>query len=182
MAYWRGEPKVCSVAQPPSVEEEDAKRTHRERQFLMKERIQHIGRIKGLLATQGIYDFRPSRKDWKVRLGDVKTGDGRSLPPRLRAEIDVIANASRLSTKCWQKSTRSAMPESRCRRRRRRQPIGSNALSVSRPSATNRDRPGNGDLLLQIRQPAGRGKLPWVDSQPLPERRHEPGSGHHESR
>jgi hypothetical protein len=44
-----------------------------------------------------------------------------------------VASASRLSTKCWQKSTRSAMPESR-RRRRRRQPIGSNALPVSRPS------------------------------------------------
>lgn len=53
IAYWRGEPKICSVVQPPSIEEEDAKRQHREREFLMKERVQHIGRIKGSLATQG---------------------------------------------------------------------------------------------------------------------------------
>jgi transposase len=57
LALERGEPKVCSIVRVPSVAEEDAKRLHRERQFLMKERIQHIGRIKGLLATQGVRDF-----------------------------------------------------------------------------------------------------------------------------
>ena len=83
MAFWRGEPKVCTVARVPSIEEEDAKRLHRERQFLMKERIQHIGRIKGLLATQGIYTFSPSRKDWLKQLEAMMTGDGRVLPPLL---------------------------------------------------------------------------------------------------
>ena len=96
IAFWRGEPKVCSVVQPPSIEEEDAKRQHREREFLMKERVQHIGRIKGLLATQGVYDFQPSRRDWQSRLGKVVTGDGRPLPPRLAAEID--RHCQRLST------------------------------------------------------------------------------------
>jgi transposase len=88
MAFWRGEPKVCSVVQPPSIDEEDAKRQHREREFLMKERVQHIGRIKGLLATQGVYEFQPSRRDWQSRLAKLITGDGRPLPPRLAAEID----------------------------------------------------------------------------------------------
>jgi transposase len=88
MPFWRGEPKVCSVVQPPTVDEEDAKRLHREREFLMKERVQHIGRIKGLLATQGVYEFQPSRKDWPSRLTKLITGDGRPLPPRLAAEID----------------------------------------------------------------------------------------------
>lgn len=88
MAYWRGEPKVCSIVRSPSVEDEDAKRLHRERQFLMKERVQHIGRIKGLLAAQGVYEFRPERKDWRSRLAEIRTGDGRPLPPRLKAEID----------------------------------------------------------------------------------------------
>jgi transposase len=86
-SFWRGEPKVCSVARPPTVEEEDAKRLHRERQFLVKERVQHIGRIKGLLAAQGIYQFQPGRRDWADRLGELRTGDGRPLPPRLAAEI-----------------------------------------------------------------------------------------------
>ena len=88
IAYWRGEPKVCSVVRPPSIEEEDAKRQHREREFLMKERVQHIGRIKGLLATQGVYDFQPNRRDWESRLSKIVTGDGRPLPPRLALEID----------------------------------------------------------------------------------------------
>ncbi|MEY9181285.1 transposase [Bradyrhizobium sp. USDA 313] len=88
VAFWRGEPKVCSVVQPPSIDEEDAKRQHREREFLMKERVQHIGRIKGLLATQGVYEFQPSRRDWQSRLAKLITGDGRPLPPRLAAEID----------------------------------------------------------------------------------------------
>jgi transposase len=88
IAYWRGEPKVCSMVQPPTVEEEDAKRQHREREFLMKERVQHIGRIKGLLATQGVYDFQPNRKDWQSRLSKIATGDGRPLPPRLAREIE----------------------------------------------------------------------------------------------
>jgi transposase len=86
-SFWRGEPKVCSVARPPTVEEEDAKRLHRERQFLVKERVQHIGRIKGLLAAQGVYHFQPGRRDWVDRLGELQTGDGRPLPPRLAAEI-----------------------------------------------------------------------------------------------
>jgi transposase len=88
MAFCRGEPKVCSVVKPPSVDEEDAKRLHREREFLMKERVQHIERIKGLLATQGVYEFQPGRKDWQSRLAKLVTGDGRPLPPRLTAEID----------------------------------------------------------------------------------------------
>jgi transposase len=88
MAFWRGEPKVCSIERIPSIGEEDAKRLHRERQFLMKERVQHIGRIKGLLATQGVNDFRPGRRDWRRQLETAITGDGRPLPPLLVAEID----------------------------------------------------------------------------------------------
>ena len=86
-AFWRGEPKVCSIVRIPSLAEEDAKRLHRERQFLMKERVQHIGRIKGLLATQGVHDFRPGRKDWARQIETTVTGDGRKLAPLLAAEI-----------------------------------------------------------------------------------------------
>ena len=41
----------------PSIELEDAKRLHRERRRLITERVQHVNRIKGLCATQGIYDY-----------------------------------------------------------------------------------------------------------------------------
>ena len=54
---------------------------------LLKERVRHTNRIKGLLATQGVYDFEPLRPDRLERLGALVTGDGRPLPARLRAEL-----------------------------------------------------------------------------------------------
>src|SRR3954470_5545768 len=88
IAWCRGDRAACHMVQVPSVEREDARRTHRERQRLIAERVQHVNRIKGLLATQGIYDYRPLRRDRWERLEDLRTGDGRELPPRLRREIE----------------------------------------------------------------------------------------------
>jgi transposase len=85
--YLRGEPEACSVVRVPSVEQEDARRLHRERRRLIAERVQHVNRIKGLCATQGIYNFAPLRKDRLARLDGLRTGDGRALPTRLKAEI-----------------------------------------------------------------------------------------------
>ena len=85
--YLRGEPDACSVVRVPSVEEEDAKRLHRERKRLVQERVQHVNRIKGLCALHGIYDYRPLRADRKAQLEGLRTSDGRLLPPRLKAEI-----------------------------------------------------------------------------------------------
>jgi transposase len=76
------------MVQVPSVAREDARRTHRERQRLVAERVQHVNRIKGLLATQGINDYQPLRRDRWARLGEVRTKDGQALPPRLRREIE----------------------------------------------------------------------------------------------
>jgi transposase len=87
MAYLRGEPKVWSVVRVPSVAEEDDRRLHRERDRLITERIQHVNRIKGLCAIHGIYDYQPMRRDRMLRLEQLHTGDGRELPPRLKAEI-----------------------------------------------------------------------------------------------
>jgi transposase len=57
-------------------------------QRLIAERVQHVNRIKGLLATQGIYDYQPLRRDRWERLEELRTGDGRVLPLRLRREIE----------------------------------------------------------------------------------------------
>ena len=86
-AYKRGEPRVRSMVVPPSPEAEDRRRLSRERRTLVKERIGHIDRIKGLLAAQGIADYEPMRRDCRGRLEELRTGDGRPLPPRLKAEI-----------------------------------------------------------------------------------------------
>jgi transposase len=87
MAYLRGEPKVWSVVRVPSVAEEDARRLHRERDRLIEERGQHVNRIEGLCAIQGIYDYRPMRADRLARLEGLRTAQGKELPERLKAEI-----------------------------------------------------------------------------------------------
>jgi transposase len=87
MAWARGERRVCSMVRAPSPEDEDRRRLTRERGTLLKERIQHTNRIKGLLSGQGIRDYNPLRRDRFERLERLRTGDGRELPPILKAEI-----------------------------------------------------------------------------------------------
>jgi transposase len=87
MAWHRGERQVCSMVRVPSIEDEDHRRRGRERERLIKERVQHLGRIKGLLMTQGVRDFQPARHGWQERLGLARTGDGQPLPRCLKAEI-----------------------------------------------------------------------------------------------
>src|SRR3954453_13432816 len=71
----------------PSPADEDRRRLCREREALVTERIRHTNRIKGLLAGQGIPDFDPLRPKHRERLEELRTGDGRPLPPCLLAEI-----------------------------------------------------------------------------------------------
>jgi len=87
MAWMRGERQVCTMVQPPSPEDEDRRRLARERARLLKERIQHTNRIKGLLSGQGIPDYDPLHRDRRRCLAALTTGDGRPLPERLKAEI-----------------------------------------------------------------------------------------------
>lgn len=87
MAFLRGEPGVCSMVRAPSPETEDRRRLCRERQTLMKERIEHANRIKGLLFAQGIGQYDPLLKSRRKRLETLTTGDGRPLPARLKRQI-----------------------------------------------------------------------------------------------
>src|SRR5215210_8922930 len=72
---------------PPSPAEEDRRRISRERRTLIKERMEHVNRIKGLLASQGIFGCEPMHKDFHNRFEGLRTGDGRPLGLRLKAEI-----------------------------------------------------------------------------------------------
>jgi transposase len=87
MAWARGERRVCSMVRAPSAEDEDRRRLTRERGTLLTERIQHTNRIKGLLGGQGVGDYNPLRRDRFERLEELRTGDGRELPPMLKEEI-----------------------------------------------------------------------------------------------
>src|SRR6202140_1944762 len=124
--YLRGEPEACSVAQVPRVEEEDAKRLHRERKRLVVERVQHVNRIKGLCAAQGIYNYAPLRPDrWSERDAIIKDPRSRHLnadkikmlaraasdwpgvrhQPHRRGVLSQICQSSEIGTLCrarWQ--------------------------------------------------------------------------------
>ena len=68
-------------------QEEDRRRLSRERKTMVKERIEHINRIKGLMACEGIVGFEPRRAKARERLDELRTGDGRPIPGRMKAEI-----------------------------------------------------------------------------------------------
>jgi transposase len=87
LAYKRGEPRVCAMVRAPTCREEDERRICRERRVLTAERVTHVNRIKGLLFAQGIADYEPMHRHRRVRLDELKTGDGRPLPPQLKAQV-----------------------------------------------------------------------------------------------
>lgn len=86
-AWLGGDRQVCSMVRVPTPDEEDAKRPHREREHLVQEKLRIENRIEALLFTQGIRG-RPSLRSWDRDMAELRTGDGRALPPLLRTEID----------------------------------------------------------------------------------------------
>lgn len=87
MRYERGERLACKVVRAPTAAHEDERRLWRERERLIKERTAHGNRIKGLLHGQGVRGAQPRRAGFGDWLQTVRTGDGRELPPYLRAEL-----------------------------------------------------------------------------------------------
>lgn len=85
--YDAGDRHLGRMVVVPSVAEEDARRPGRERRRLMSERTAHNNRIQGLLATHGIYGYRPLRGDRRSRLAELRCADGEPLPVHVREEI-----------------------------------------------------------------------------------------------
>lgn len=88
VGFVQGDPQSCRVVRAPTPEEEDARRLHRERQRLVRERTGHLNRIKALLITHGIRTLRITDAKWRERLDKMRTGDGRPVPARLKIEIE----------------------------------------------------------------------------------------------
>ncbi len=87
LAFKRGELRVCSIVRAPTPQAEDERRICRERKTLVAERGRHVNRIKGLLFSQGAGEYEPLRRDRRRALELLRTGDGRSLEPHLKAQI-----------------------------------------------------------------------------------------------
>ena len=73
MAWARGERRVCSMVRAPSPEDEDRRRLTRERGTLLKERIRHTNRVKGLLSGQGV--------GITIRFGEIVSNRSRRCEP-----------------------------------------------------------------------------------------------------
>jgi transposase len=86
MRYWAGERGLWSVVRVPNVEDEDARRLHRELGSLEKERTRHRNRIRDLLVAQGLRLER--HHDFLQRLETLTRWDGMSLPAELKGELE----------------------------------------------------------------------------------------------
>jgi len=87
LAWLRGEPRVCSMVRVPDEADEDARRPTREREELVRERISLTNRIGATLATLGVDDYNPLRRDRRTKLETLRTPLGKSLPEHARARI-----------------------------------------------------------------------------------------------
>lgn len=87
IALHRGDRHVARAVRVPTPDEEDHKRLLRGRDNLLRERIRHANRIRGLLNLQGVRHIVPNRNDWTAALKGLRTGDGRPFPKQLMREI-----------------------------------------------------------------------------------------------
>jgi transposase len=87
MAYLRGEPRVVRIVRVASVEQEDERRSSRERHRLVKERTSHINRIKALLRLKGLPAGNPKRRDYLQFVERQRDWKGDPLPPHALAEV-----------------------------------------------------------------------------------------------
>jgi transposase len=87
VGWLRGETDHCSMAEIPTLEEEDAKRANREREHLVGERTRIISRLKNCLARLGIRIFKPTLRKAPERLASLRTPEGAPVPPNTLAEL-----------------------------------------------------------------------------------------------
>src|SRR5688572_26922829 len=137
MAWHRGERQACSVVRVPSPEDEDMKRLHRSRANLLRERVRHVNRIRGLLHLQGVVHVHPHREGWTSALADLQTRDGRRFPPQLMSEIKREAKLLELVRKLLREVDLELLALVRAKRLHRRScersnphPIASKLVSI----------------------------------------------------
>lgn len=84
--WYDGEPKMWSVVQVPSVEDEDDRQLHRELQSLKKEQTRHVNRIKSLLVSQGVK--LAIRRNFVDMLRRSRLWNGSPLPEHLVGRLE----------------------------------------------------------------------------------------------
>jgi transposase len=81
LGWLRGERGHCSMAIVPTVEDEDAKFPHRDRESLVKLRTSTVNRMKSILIQFGVRNFNPVLRKAPEKLDSVRTPEGIPMPP-----------------------------------------------------------------------------------------------------
>jgi len=87
MGWLRGERGHCGMVTVPTIEEEDAKRPHRERETLTGEKTRIVNRMKAALIRLGIRGFKPELRRAPGKLDGLRTPEGLPIPPNTLDEI-----------------------------------------------------------------------------------------------
>src|SRR5687768_5887003 len=124
LGWLRGEPGHCRMVAIPTVAQEDARRSGREREGLVAERTRVTNTIKAELALWGIQAFKPGLKKAAEHLEALRTADGAPLPP------NTLARLHRLLTRRSLIGEQIKAVEQGAAQAVERDPIGPNALVV----------------------------------------------------
>jgi len=163
IAWGQGDRHVWSVVRVPSVDEEDLRRSHRERDRLVRERTAHINRIKGLLFGQGIRGINVKSKYKTLQIDKLVTGDGCPCRHGLPARSLGRSRGWRLYRSRLQRSTR-ARPSADALQGHREEETSVDVFDRDRTGHCRRhDARG---LLSPIRQPAAGGRLSRLATSP----------------
>ena len=96
LGWLRAEPGRCTMAPIPTEEEEDMREPGRHRNRLVGDRLKVENRIGGLLVRHGVTGFNPRLKSAHKKLAELKTYDGRPLPPRTTDSLRLLMAQHRL--------------------------------------------------------------------------------------
>ena len=87
MGWLRGERGHCGMVAVPTMDEEDAKRPHRERETLVGEQTRIINRMKAAMTRLGIRGFKPELRRAPKKLDGLRTPEGLPIPTNTLDEI-----------------------------------------------------------------------------------------------
>jgi transposase len=87
LGWLRGEARHCRMVQIPTLEQEDAKRPHRERDSLVREQTRLVNRMKAMLAWLGIAGFNITSRDARKKLATLRSPNDEPIPPFALEEL-----------------------------------------------------------------------------------------------
>lgn len=87
MGWLRGESGHCGMVAIPTMDEEDAKRPHRERENLVGEQTRIINRMKAAMVRLGIRGFKPELRRAARKLDGLRTPEDLPIPANTLEEI-----------------------------------------------------------------------------------------------